>query len=446
MKKLSRPAFTRAIVSLGSNLEPRATYLAKAVRALARLPMTRLVKTSSVLETDPVDVPKEFAGLKFLNQIAVLETSLTAEDFSRRMHAIEDRLGRVRTVRNGPRTIDLDLIDFGGLVRRDPALTLPHPRAHARDFVLKPLAELGIALDFHTPRAWLVWLNWPVGAFRLDATSLKAFRARVMRPGDTVRVVRSERGFLKALPAATHAVVWEFKKAWFARAPKLRVLATPGAGRELLPTDAELPPGVVRVNGAFHGRIMSETVVAFVFAHARGLYAAEDFQRRGVVWPRGEMSPFCSLVAGTRAVVLGYGKIGHAIADKLEALGVTVTGIRRCNIADLKPACRTADWLIVALPSDTGTDDLVNAAVLRSLPRRAVLINVGRGNAVDEKALVAALKAHRLAAAYLDVFKHEPLTADEPLAGTVPNLHRLPHASAFAPEYLPFFFEELAKA
>ena len=295
-------------------------------------------------------------------------------------------------------------------------------------------------------RAWLIWLNWPIGVFRLDARSLAVFRNEVARPGETVMVVRSERAFLRALPTATHAVVWEFRKEWFARAPKLRVLATPGAGRELLPQDDELPPGVVRINGAFHGAIMSETVVAFIFAHARGLYAAEAFRQAGDLWPRAALSPFCSRVTGTHAVILGYGKIGHAIGAKLEALGVRVTGIRRRNVARLKEACRTADWLIVALPSDTGTDDIVNAAVLRALPRRAVLINVGRGNAVDEVALARALRTHRIAAACLDVFKREPLGADSPLAVDLPNLHRLPHASAFAPEYLPMFFRELAAA
>jgi dihydropteroate synthase len=60
------------------------------------------------------------------------------------MHGIEDALGRVRTVRNGPRTIDIDLIDFDGIVLNEPELTLPHPRAAERDFVLRPLAELGI--------------------------------------------------------------------------------------------------------------------------------------------------------------------------------------------------------------------------------------------------------------------------------------------------------------
>lgn len=292
-----------------------------------------------------------------------------------------------------------------------------------------------------TRSRFLLWLDWPVGAFRLNAASLRVFRS--LARGE-VRVVRSARAFLRELPGATHAVVWEFRKEWFARAPRLRVLATPGAGRELLPVDDELPAGVVRVNGAFHGQIMSETVVAFVFAHARGLYAAYDFQRAGVLWPRAEMSPRCTRVAGTKAVVLGYGKVGHAIGAKLEALGVEIEGIRRANIGDLPRAARTADWLVVALPGDTGTDNLVDARVLRAMKRTAVLINVGRGNAVDEAALADALARRRIAAAYLDVFRREPLGPDDPLARDLPGLVRLPHASALAPDYLPIFFRELA--
>lgn len=138
----------RVIVSLGSNVEPRADYLERARAALSVLPCTNLLKASSVIETEPVDVPPAFAAQKFLNQVLVLETTLEPYDFSRRMHAIEDDLGRVRTVRNGPRTIDIDLIDFNGIINSDPLLTLPHPRAKTREFVLRPLAELGISLNF----------------------------------------------------------------------------------------------------------------------------------------------------------------------------------------------------------------------------------------------------------------------------------------------------------
>ena len=144
MSPANSPRKTRAIVSLGSNIEPRADYLQRALAALSALPGTAFVRASSVLETEPVDVPAEFSALKFLNQVALFETTLDPFEFSRRMHAIEDDLGRVRTVRNGPRTIDIDLIDFGGMVIDTPELVLPHPRAHFRDFVQTPLRELGV--------------------------------------------------------------------------------------------------------------------------------------------------------------------------------------------------------------------------------------------------------------------------------------------------------------
>lgn len=136
----------RAVVSLGSNIGDRAAHLKRAVEFLSDLPETKLVKVSGIIETEPVDVPEEFSAMKFLNQAAVFETNLSPHEFSDRMHAIEDVMGRVRLVRNGPRTIDIDLIDFGGVEMDDPELTLPHPRAKVRDFVLVPLAELGVEL------------------------------------------------------------------------------------------------------------------------------------------------------------------------------------------------------------------------------------------------------------------------------------------------------------
>ena len=136
-----------AAVSLGSNLGNRKDYLARALEMLSSLPHTKLLVASSVSETDPVGVPDEFISYKFLNQVAVFETELDAVEFSNRMHLIEDALGRVRTVRNGPRVIDVDLIAFDNLIINDPFLTLPHPRAHERDFVMRPLRECIDALS-----------------------------------------------------------------------------------------------------------------------------------------------------------------------------------------------------------------------------------------------------------------------------------------------------------
>ena len=114
---------------------------------------------------------------------------------------------------------------------------------------------------------------------------------------------------------------------------------------------------------------------------------------------------------------------------------------------------RRADWFIIALPSDTKTDDFLDARLIRRLPKKCVVVNVGRGNAVDEDALLAAIKEGRLAGAYLDVFKHEP-TALNPRIGprgkglaaakSVPwNLIRMPHACAFSSRYMKECFKEL---
>ena len=93
---------------------------------------------------------------------------------------------------------------------------------------------------------------------------------------------------------------------------------------------------------------------------------------------------------------------------------------------------------------DTGTDNIVGAKLLRRMKHSSVLINVGRGNAVDERALASALKSRRIAAAFIDVFKKEPLTSASSLAADLPGLFRFPHASAFSPDYLARFFRELA--
>jgi 2-amino-4-hydroxy-6-hydroxymethyldihydropteridine diphosphokinase len=138
------PLSRRASVSLGSNVGNRTAYLKRALAALSRLPRTRLLDASSIVETKPVGVPREFSSMMFLNQAAVFETELEPMEFSSAMHSIEDKLGRVRTVKNGPRTIDIDLIDYEGVRMRNDELVLPHPRARRRSFVTGPLSEIGI--------------------------------------------------------------------------------------------------------------------------------------------------------------------------------------------------------------------------------------------------------------------------------------------------------------
>ena len=270
------------------------------------------------------------------------------------------------------------------------------------------------------------------------------------------RIVRAkdEAGFLKALPKATHAIVWEFKTEWFALAPRLKALATPSAGKELLPTEG---PKDVKIHfGHYHGDIIAESVAGFVLAWARGFFAVRHAPKALTVWPRAWLSEQCTEVAGTRAVIVGYGHVGRAIGRKLSALGVEVYGLTRHGVFHSSSPIphpsslfSSADWLILALPSTTGTDDFLNAALIRKLSRRCVIVNVGRGNAVDEKALATALKTHRIAGAYLDVRKHEQSGAELAFGANVaelaalPNCVLMPHSAAFSPRYVRQCFQEL---
>ena len=102
---------------------------------------------------------------------------------------------------------------------------------------------------------YLVWLEWPEKCFRADDVDMKLLKTLVPEGSRIVRA-RSEAAFLKALPSATHAVVWHFRKEWYSRAPGLKVLATPAAGRELVAW-REAPAGVKVHFGAFHGPIIS---------------------------------------------------------------------------------------------------------------------------------------------------------------------------------------------
>jgi 2-amino-4-hydroxy-6-hydroxymethyldihydropteridine diphosphokinase len=129
----------RADVALGSNLGARAAWLASARAAITLLPGTRLLAASSVEETIPFGAS---AQGPYLNQMVAVETRLEAHAFLAALHAIERRLGRVRSTRWGPRTIDLDLVRYGALRVRSTLLTLPHPGISNRDFWQRELAEL----------------------------------------------------------------------------------------------------------------------------------------------------------------------------------------------------------------------------------------------------------------------------------------------------------------
>jgi len=128
---------TRAFLGLGTNLGDREAHLRAAVGQLAEA--GDVVAVSSLYETEPVGGPPQ--GL-FLNLVVELDTDDTPEALLGRCQALEVAAQRVRTVRNGPRTLDADVLWVDGAVRDTPALIVPHPRMFERRFVLSPLREL----------------------------------------------------------------------------------------------------------------------------------------------------------------------------------------------------------------------------------------------------------------------------------------------------------------
>lgn len=138
-----------AAISLGGNMGDRAAMIRAAVARIAAAPGVRLLDVSPLYETEPVDVPAEFASCSYINAAALFETDLSPEAVADLCHGTEDALGRIRTGYHHPRTIDVDLLFVGDERRDAPHLRLPHPQISSRRFVCRPLAD--ICPDFTPP-------------------------------------------------------------------------------------------------------------------------------------------------------------------------------------------------------------------------------------------------------------------------------------------------------
>ncbi len=294
----------------------------------------------------------------------------------------------------------------------------------------------------------VVWLEHRIGAFSVTEEQLA--RLSALYPQHELLAVRSEPELLAALPEAEAALVWHFEAAWYPLGPKLTFVGTPAAGREKLEPD---PSGRVRaVHGHFHGQIMAESLLAMVLHFSRRLdvcvanRALRRYDREAFAGTRR--------IAGQQALIVGYGPLGRECARLLKAVGMRVIGVKRNAQVDAAPADAVwpierlhailpeADHVVLTLPGDTGTTHLIGARELGAMRPTATLYNLGRGNAVDEAALVRALESGNIAHAFLDVFAEEPLPPDSPL-WSVPGLALMPHASAVSAEYLDLWFAEL---
>ncbi|MFF7451228.1 MULTISPECIES: 2-amino-4-hydroxy-6-hydroxymethyldihydropteridine diphosphokinase [unclassified Streptomyces] len=151
----------RAVISLGSNLGNRLETLQGAIDALEDTPGVRVKAVSPVYETAPWGV-EPGSQPSYFNAVVLVKTTLPPSSLLERAHAVEEAFHRVRDERWGPRTLDVDIVAYADVVSDDPTLTLPHPRAHERAFVLAPWHDV-------EPQAQLPGVG-PVSGLLADVT------------------------------------------------------------------------------------------------------------------------------------------------------------------------------------------------------------------------------------------------------------------------------------
>jgi D-2-hydroxyacid dehydrogenase (NADP+) len=227
-------------------------------------------------------------------------------------------------------------------------------------------------------------------------------------------------------------------------APRLKWIQSLATGVDHFLRCPSLKPNVLITSGrGIHGPPMREQVVYMMMAIGRDAVRAVGDQKAHF-WERR----LWSTLHGKTAAIAGTGVVGSAIGELLKALGMHVIGVTRTPRQEagfdemiatdrLLDAVRRADYLVNMLPASPDNIDLFDAAVFDAMKPTAYYISAGRGQTVDETALLAALRERRIAGAALEVFQTEPLPADSPF-WDLPNVFITPHIGGYVIEYEDF--------
>ena len=240
------------------------------------------------------------------------------------------------------------------------------------------------------------------------------------QPAADVDIVLGEPSLIKAALESLSALSWA-QSIWAGVEP----LLDPAARRDYILTNAR---------GVF-GKLMSEYIVGYLLAHERKIFQRIEAQKNKH-WDDSDTGTLRGKMIG----LLGVGSIGAEVSRTAKFFGMTVRGYTISSEAsthvdmyyhgnDLLKFSAGLDYLVNILPNTNETRKIINADLLNSLPSHALLINVGRGSAVDESALTEALNHNRIGGAVLDVFEQEPLPKDHPF-WTIPNLRMTFHTAA----------------
>jgi lactate dehydrogenase-like 2-hydroxyacid dehydrogenase len=223
--------------------------------------------------------------------------------------------------------------------------------------------------------------------------------------------------------------------AFFDRYPNLQIVASCGVGYDHIDANAAAKRGIIVTNTPdVLTDEVADTAMGLLLATVRQLPQADAYLRAGK-W-LAKPFPFTDTLRGKTMGVVGLGRIGKAIAKRAEAFGLGLAyhsrsqkpGVAYPFYPSLVDMAAAVDILMVITPGGAGTKHLINAKVLEALGPKGVLINIARGSVVDEKALIAALKAGKLGNAGLDVFENEPNVPKELI--DMPHVVLLPHVGS----------------
>jgi lactate dehydrogenase-like 2-hydroxyacid dehydrogenase len=220
------------------------------------------------------------------------------------------------------------------------------------------------------------------------------------------------------------------------RLPNLEIIASFGVGYDGIDTKAASERGIVVTNTPdVLTEEVADSALALILMTVRELPRAERHLRSGN-WVREGNYPLTATLRDRTVGIVGLGRIGLAIARRLDAMRVPVvyharrprSGMGYHYFADLHTMATAVDLLVVVIPGTPETENIIDGAILAALGPAGVLINIGRGSVVDERALIEALKARTILAAGLDVFREEPNVNAELIA--LPNTVLLPHVGS----------------
>ncbi|TNE43893.1 MAG: D-2-hydroxyacid dehydrogenase [Sphingomonadales bacterium] len=218
-------------------------------------------------------------------------------------------------------------------------------------------------------------------------------------------------------------------------AKKLKWLNSIYAGLDFMPMDVLIDRGITVTNGAgINALTIAEYVVMGMLTTAKGYRDVVRAQERRE-WLQD--SPGKRELAGSKALLLGYGAIGKLIKPRLEGFDVEVTVVRRSGGEGVltpdewRSKLGEFDWVILAVPATPETDGMIGADELAAMKNDAVIVNIARGAVIDQPALVEALEKKQIGGAFLDVTTPEPLPEDHPL-WALDNAHITMHLSGRA--------------